>query len=285
MSTGDQTKKGLQRDFEPAAENDWRARIHEVIFEADTPAGKRFDIALLWVIVASVVVVMLESVVEIKDKYGSLLQILEWSFTIVFTIEYIARLVSVKKPLRYVFSFFGLVDLLSIIPTFLGLFIQGSGSLLVIRILRLLRVFRVLKLIGFLREARVLGQALRASRRKIAVFLMTVVALVIILGTLMYIIEDAEAGFTSIPRSIYWAVVTLTTVGYGDIAPATALGQFLASVIMILGYSILAVPTGIVSSELARTDLEHTNTRSCNSCSREGHADDAIFCKFCGEKL
>lgn len=263
----------------------WRAKMHEVIFEADTPAGKRFDIILLWAIVLSVLAVMLESVPDIREKWGFELIVIEWGFTILFTIEYIARLLSVKKPLKYVFSFFGIVDLLSILPTFLGIFVQGTGSLMVVRILRLLRVFRVLKLIGFLKEAKVLVNALQSSRRKIMVFLLSVVALVVIMGTIMYIIEDPEAGFTSIPRSIYWAIVTLTTVGYGDIAPETALGQFLASVIMILGYAIIAVPTGIVGSELAKPPLPETNTKACRNCSREGHTDDAEYCRFCGHEL
>lgn len=263
----------------------WRKRSHEIIFEADTSAGKLFDVILLWAIAISVLVVMLESVPEYRDRWGDIFFKLEWAFTILFTLEYLARLVSVRKPLRYVFSFFGIVDLLSILPTFMGLFIHGTGSLMVIRVLRLLRIFRVLKLIHFIREARSIGAALRASRRKIAVFLMSVIALVVILGTIMYIIEDAEAGFTSIPRSIYWAIVTLTTVGYGDIAPATALGQFLASVIMILGYAIIAVPTGIVSTEFARQDTVHINTQSCLNCGKEGHADDAKFCKYCGAEL
>lgn len=270
--------------FQATEKANWRAELHDIIFEADTPAGKRFDILLLWAIVLSVIAVMLESVPNINEKWGRELVIIEWGFTILFTIEYIARLISVKRPIKYMISFFGIVDLLSIIPTFLGLFIHGTGSLMVVRILRLLRVFRVLKLIGFLKEAQVLISALKASSRKILVFLMAVVSLVIIFGTMMYIIEDPEAGFTSIPRSIYWAIVTLTTVGYGDIAPATALGQFLASAIMILGYAIIAVPTGIVGSELSRTPTS-TNTQHCLNCGKSGHEDDAEFCKFCGEKL
>lgn len=280
-----QRSQPARREFEPSERSAWRHKLHEVIFEADTPAGKRFDVALLWVIVISVIAVMLESVYEIRTDWGRELIIVEWTCTILFTIEYVARLLSVKKPLRYVFSFFGIVDLLSILPTYLGFFLHGSGSLIVVRILRLLRVFRVLKLIGFLEEARVLSVALRSSRRKIAVFLMVVISMVTILGTLMYIIEDTETGFTSIPRSIYWAIVTLTTVGYGDIAPETSLGQFLAAVIMILGYAIIAVPTGIVTTELARGERKSTNTQACKSCGREGHSDDAEFCKYCGAHL
>jgi voltage-gated potassium channel len=274
-----------RKEFEPSDKSPWRHKLHEVIFEADTPAGKRFDVALLWVIVISVLAVMLESVSEIRAEWGTELVFIEWTCTILFTIEYVARLLAVKKPMRYVFSFFGLVDLLSILPTYLGLVLRGSGSLIVVRILRLLRVFRVLKLIGFLEEARVLNKALKSSRRKIAVFLMTVVALVVILGTLMYIIETPESGFTSIPRSIYWAIVTLTTVGYGDIAPASPLGQFFAAVIMIMGYAIIAVPTGIVTTELAKGERISSNTQACKSCGREGHSDDAEFCKFCGTHL
>lgn len=277
--------KSIRQKHEPADKQDWRAKLHEIIFEADTPNGKLFDILLLIAIVLSVLAVMLESVSSISAKWGEELIIIEWAFTIIFTIEYLARMISVKRPMKYATSFFGVIDLLSILPTFASLFIAGSGSLMVIRVLRLLRIFRVLKLIAFLKEARVLADALRASRRKILVFLITVVSLVIILGTFMYIVEDAEAGFTSIPRSIYWAVVTLTTVGYGDIAPATAFGQFVASVIMILGYSILAVPTGIVGNELAKAENKRSNTQACRSCSREGHDNDAIHCKYCGDKL
>lgn len=273
------------KNQEPPLKQHWRAKLHEVIFEADTPLGKQFDILILVAIVLSVLAVMLESVASIKAEWGTELLYAEWIFTGLFTIEYIARLISVRKPLQYASSFFGLIDLLSILPTFIGMILTGSGSLMVVRILRLLRIFRVLKLIKFLNEAKILAEALRASRRKILVFLMTVVSLVIILGTFMYIIEDAEAGFTSIPRSIYWAVVTLTTVGYGDIAPVTSFGQFVASIIMILGYSILAVPTGIVGNELAKAENNSVNTQSCPSCSREGHDNDAEFCKYCGEQL
>ncbi len=274
-----------RREFEPSDSSRWQHKLHEVIFEADTPAGKRFDVALLWVILISVIAVMLESVADIRAEWGHELVIVEWTCTILFTIEYVARLLSVKKPLRYVFSFFGIVDLVSILPTYLGFFLHGSGSLIVVRILRLLRVFRVLKLIGFLEEARVLNKALKSSRRKIAIFLLTVVALVVIMGTIMYIIEDPESGFTSIPRSIYWAIVTLTTVGYGDIAPATPLGQFFAAIIMIMGYAIIAVPTGIVTTELAKGEKSATNTTSCQNCGAEGHSDDAVFCKYCGADL
>lgn len=263
----------------------WRRRLHEVIFEADTKTGRRFDVILLWAIILSVFAVMLESVPAIAEEYTLILHIFEWGFTILFTIEYIARIISVKRPLRYMFSFFGLVDLLSILPAYLGLFITGTSSLTVIRILRFIRIFRVLKLMAFMREAIVLRNAVKASRKKVTVFLVGIAMTVVILGTIMYIIEDAESGFTSIPRSIYWAIVTITTVGYGDIAPQTALGQTLASVIMIMGYAIIAVPTGIVTAELVGGKPPITNTQSCPSCSKENHDDDAKHCKNCGHEL
>ena len=263
----------------------WRKQLHEIIFEADTKRGRRFDVILLWAIILSVIAVMLESVPRIAEEYGLVLIIFEWGFTILFTIEYIARIISVKRPLKYMTSFFGIVDLLSILPAYLGLFVTGTSSLTVIRILRFLRIFRVLKLMAFMREAMVLRQAIKSGRKKITVFLVGIGITVVLLGTVMYIIEDAEAGFTSIPRSIYWAIVTITTVGYGDIAPQTALGQTLASVIMIMGYAIIAVPTGIVGAEIAMSKQPSSNTQSCPSCSSEGHDDDAEFCKRCGHSL
>ena len=263
----------------------WRARLHTVIFEADTPAGKRFDVALLWAILLSVGAVLVESVASVRDAYGAELRTLEFVFTGLFTVEYVLRLLSVKRPLKYAFSFYGLVDLLSILPTFVEVMLPGAASLRVVRMLRLLRVFRVLKLVGFLREAQILKDALWSSRRKIVVFLSAVLVLVTLLGTVVYIIEDAEAGFTSIPRSIYWAIVTVTTVGYGDIAPQTVLGQMIASLMMILGYAILAVPTGIVGAELARSTRVASNTQACPGCGAEGHDDDARFCKHCGTAL
>lgn len=263
----------------------WRARLHTVIFEADTPAGKRFDVALLWAILLSVGAVLVESVASVRDAYGSELRTLEFVFTGLFTLEYVLRLLAVKQPLKYAFSFYGLVDLLSILPTFVEVMLPGAASLRVVRMLRLLRVFRVLKLVGFLREAQILKDALWSSRRKIVVFLSAVLVLVTLLGTVVYIIEDEEAGFTSIPRSIYWAIVTVTTVGYGDIAPQTVLGQMIASLMMILGYAILAVPTGIVGAELARSTRVASNTQACPGCGAEGHDDDARFCKHCGHEL
>ncbi len=268
------------------ASYNWRDHWHEIIFEAETKAGKRFDVTLLWLIVLSVVIVMLESVGGIRDEYGDLLFTLEIIFTAIFTVEYVMRLLVVQKPWKYAISFFGLVDLLSIIPTYLAIFSIGSSSLLVIRVLRLMRIFRVLKLIGFVKEGQMLRKALNASRHKISVFLLAVSSAVVVLGTVMYLIEGPENGFTSIPRSIYWAVITLTTVGYGDIYPHTAAGQALASIVMILGYAVIAVPTGIVSSEMVKVDAQNNmNTRSCTSCGKEGHVPDANFCRQCGAHL
>jgi len=261
----------------------WREQLHEVVFEADTPAGKAFDVILLAAIVTSVVVVMLDSVAEIRARYGTTLVIIEWFFTILFTVEYAARLVSVRRPSRYAFSFFGVVDLLAVLLTYLSVIVAGTQSLLVIRVIRLLRIFRVLKLRHYLREAQVLEAALRGSRRKIIVFLMSVVSIAVIMGALMYLVEGPDAGFTSIPRGVYWAVVTMTTVGYGNIAPQTALGQVAAACLMILGYAIIAVPTGIVSVELARA--QPVSTQACPACGAEGHDVDARHCKYCGASL
>ena len=275
----------MPRIPESRFETYWRPKLHEIIFEAETPAGKAFDVALLVAIVVSVVVVMLESVPGIRAEYGSTLRTIEWIITILFTIEYILRLVAVGNPLSYALSFFGLVDLLAIVPTYLSFFIAGSQSLLVIRALRLLRVFRVLKLAHFVGEARMLHAALRASSRKIIVFLGAVLMIVLIVGSLMYLIEGPENGFTSIPESVYWAIVTMTTVGYGDIAPQTFIGKFLASLVMILGYGIIAVPTGIVTVEIASTLKTSTRTDACPECGADGHATDAKFCKYCGTEL
>lgn len=262
-----------------------REKLHEIIFEADTPAGKLFDVSLFWAIGISVLVVALDSVPSLNSRYGETFRAVEWGFTFLFSVEYILRIYCVRKPFKYIFSFYGLVDFLSVLPTYIGLYFVGSQSFRVIRILRLLRIFRVLKLIGFSKQAKVLRNALKTSRQKIMVFLLAVLILVVLLGTLMYLIEGPKTGFTSIPKSIYWAIVTLTTVGYGDITPQTVLGQMLASVIMITGYAIIAVPTGIVTAEIMKTKPEPSNTQACPSCSREGHADDAKFCKYCGEKL
>lgn len=263
----------------------WRQHLHTIIFEADTPAGKIFDVALLISIIVSVIVVMLDSVAGLRARYGPLLMGLEWGFTILFTLEYGLRLLSVRRPLAYVGTFFGIVDLLAIIPTYLSLFVPGSQYLLVVRVLRLLRVFRILKLAEYLYEGQTLGRALWAARRKISVFLLTVVTIVIIVGALMYVVEGPGRGFTSIPASIYWAVVTMTTVGYGDIAPQTTLGKTLASLVMLLGYGIIAVPTGIVTLELSRAQLPMISTQVCPSCGAEGHDADARYCKYCGSSL
>ena len=268
----------------PATRSRWRARLHEVIFEADTPAGRAFDICLLVAILTSVIAVMLESVAGIRREYGGVLRAVEWALTVVFTIEYALRLVAVDRPWHYARSFFGLVDLLAVVPTYLALILPEAQSLMVIRAIRLLRVFRVLKLAHFLDEAQQLVLALRASRRKITVFLGGVVTIVVIMGALMYLVEGEEHGFTSIPTSMYWAVVTMTTVGYGDVAPRTALGQFLASVLMILGYAIIAIPTGIVSVELAKTGRA-VSRQACPACGAEGHDVDATHCKYCGAHL
>lgn len=263
----------------------FRERSHEIIFEADTFWGKLFDIVLLILILLSVIAVMLESVPYYHDKYHDVLVPLEWTITVFFTFEYILRIISVKKPWKYIFSFYGLVDLVSLLPSYFGLFIfsESFASIKTVRTIRLLRVFRILKLFRYVKEANSLKKALRASRQRIVVFLMAVLAIATIMGTLIYLIEDPKDGFTSIPRSIYWAIVTLTTVGYGDISPQTGLGQFFASIIMILGYAIIAVPTGLISVELSRT--ENSNTQSCPSCSKEGHDDNANFCKYCGADL
>ncbi len=263
-----------------------RHRLHTLIFEADTPGGKAFDVALLLSILASVAAVCLESVESIRAEHGDLLRAIEWGLTIAFTLEYVLRLYCVGSPLRYARSFYGVVDLLSILPTYLSLVFVGTHSLAVIRALRLLRVFRVFKLGQFIKEADVLMHALAGARRKIMVFLGAIVTLVFILGTLMYLVEGDEGGFTSIPEGVYWAIVTMTTVGYGDIAPVTVLGKFIASVVMICGYSIIAVPTGIIGVEMARAmQPGPVSTQACPSCSREGHRHDAKYCRYCGQAL
>lgn len=260
-----------------------RARIHEIIFEAETPTGRTFDLALLIMILLSVLAVLLDSVPSIHSRYGDELLMAEWFFTILFTVEYILRILSAKRPSAYIFSFYGIIDLLAILPTYLSLVLVGSQYLLVIRVFRLLRVFRVLKLARYIGASKVLAVALRNSRHKIVVFLEVVLTMVVIMGSLMYLIEGEENGFTSIPRAIYWAIVTLTTVGYGDIAPHTVVGQFLASIIMIIGYAIIAVPTGIISVEMAKAT--QTNTRVCKDCHCSDHDDNANFCKNCGESI
>lgn len=277
------------------AHRGWKHRLHEIIYEADTRAGKFFDLMLFALILLSVILVMLESVKEIDLKYHKALLICEWIVTIFFTIEYTARIIAVKKPWKYIFSFYGIIDLLSTIPLYLSYLFAGSQVLLAFRAFRLLRIFRILKLVKFIGEASQLRAALIASRTKIAVFIYVVLILSVIMGTVMYLIESDEAGFTSIPRSIYWTIVTLTTVGYGDIAPQTNLGQFIATVIMILGYGIIAVPTGIVTVEFSKANkvtnnkatpgFVHTNTQACPGCAAEGHRDDATHCYKCGDEL
>jgi voltage-gated potassium channel len=262
-----------------------RARLHEIIFEADTRAGRLFDILLIWVILLSVLAVMLNSVAAVQARFGGLLTAAEWLFTILFTIEYILRLWCIGKPLRYATSFFGVVDLLATLPTYLDLLLPGSHYFLVIRILRVLRIFRVLKLVQYLDEAQLMILAIRNGSRKILVFFSFVISLVVIFGSLMYVIEGSTNGFTSIPRSIYWAIVTMTTVGYGDISPQTALGQAIASIIMLIGFTIIAVPTGIVASEMSRTKDRKVSTQACPECAAEGHDVDAQYCKKCGARI
>jgi len=264
----------------------WKLRLNEIIFKSDRRAGQLFDIVLLIFILISILVVMLESVPSLKDEYGKWLLGAEWALTIIFTLEYIMRVTVVQEKRKYLLSFLGIIDLLSILPTYLTFLVPGSQALLVIRSIRLLRIFRIFKLGRFIGEGQNLTQALRASQYKITVFLITIVTSVIIAGTLMFLIEGPENGFTSIPKSIYWAIVTMTTVGYGDIAPRTPLGQGIASIIMILGYGIIAVPTGIVSAEMI--NLKQSTklvTKACPHCLKEVHDADAIFCKHCGEKL
>lgn len=285
------------KDLKPTT--DWKSKLHEIIYEADTPLGKWFDLTLIFLIIVSVILIMLESVKEIDAEYHQLLLTLEWIVTIFFTIEYIARIISIKKPFKYIFSFYGIIDFVSTIPLYLSYIFAGSQVLLAFRIFRMLRIFRILKLVKFIGESSQLLQAMRASRTKIAVFIYVVLILSVIMGTIMYLIEGDEAGFTSIPRSIYWTIVTLTTVGYGDIAPQTNLGQFIATVIMIMGYGIIAVPTGIVTVEFSKHGKEgkgetaaihdgfdiHLNTQACRHCAKEKHRDDATHCYNCGNLL
>lgn len=265
----------------------WRERLYVVVFEHGTPAGRAFDLALLFLIVASVVAVVLESVPSFRARWGAELLAVEWGFTALFTAEYVLRLLVVRRPAAYARSFFGVIDLLAVLPTYLRLLLPGSQVLLTLRAIRLLRVFRVLKLGHFLGEERVLVQALRASVRKIVIFLGAVLVIVLVTGALMYVVEGPGTGFTSIPASVYWAIVTITTVGYGDIAPQTPLGRLLAALVMMLGYGIIAVPTGIVTVEMGRASrpAPATAARRCAVCGLAGHDEDAAFCKRCGEEL
>ncbi|RNC79805.1 MAG: ion transporter [Winogradskyella sp.] len=292
--------------MEKTNKHTWRSKLHEIIYEADTPTGKVFDVVLLILIILSIILVMLESVclngcspesfgVNPDSYLSDAIRLLtkdffyfsEWVVTILFSIEYIARIITVKKPTKYIFSFYGIIDFLSTIPMYLSFIVVGSQSLVALRALRLMRVFRILKLTRYIGASTNFARALKASRAKIAVFLSFVVILCIILGTVMYLVESEESGFTSIPRSVYWAIVTLTTVGYGDIAPITPLGQFIASIIMIMGYGIIAVPTGIVSSEMTKVNKHEvqTNTQSCSNCLAANHRDDAKYCHNCGNTL
>ncbi len=264
----------------------WQMKLHEIIYESDKPAGKLFDVVLLAFILLSILVVMLDSVSQLHAQYGDAFYIIEWVFTIIFTIEYILRLICIRRPLRYVFSVLGLIDLLAIIPTYLSFIIAGSQSLLVLRALRLLRIFRIFRLVHFLSEMRFLSVAISNSLRKISIFILVLLTAVVILGSIIYLVEGRQNGFTSIPQSVYWAIVTITTVGYGDIAPVTPLGKLIASFIMLLGYGIIAVPTGIVTTEMAlAARSKKPDNRACPSCGREGHDADAKFCKFCGAEL
>jgi voltage-gated potassium channel len=264
----------------------FKEKLYTIIFEADTPEGKAFDVLLLWSIILSVLVVIIDSAVDPASRHGDFFYNLEWFFTVLFTVEYILRIYSTRKPLGYAVSFYGIVDLIAILPSYISLFIAGSQYLLVVRILRLLRIFRLFKLTHFVNEAEILSTALKASRNKITVFLFAVINIVVIIGALMYLIEGPQNGFTDIPTSMYWAIVTLTTVGYGDISPQTSLGQFLASFVMIIGYGIIAIPTGIVTAELAQSATKvKENSIVCPVCSTKGHDLDAEFCKHCGNKL
>lgn len=268
----------------------WRARLHEVIFEADDPMGRLFDTVLIGAIILSVIVIILDSVQSIRESYHSLFLVLEWFFTVLFTAEYILRLICVRKPLRYVFSFYGVVDLLSILPSYIGLFVPGAHNLMVIRMLRLLRIFRVFKLVRFLGEADALKQAFYASRHKIAVFLTTVLIIITIMAAAMHVVESRADNdqFDSMPQAMYWAVVTMTTVGYGDATPITPLGKFLSATMMLIGYSMIIVPAGILSGEIAAQAQRHarrSTTQHCPSCSRDNHEFDAVYCKYCGEHL
>lgn len=272
--------------MKPDRKKNWRTNLHDIIYEADTPLGKMFDLILLILILLSVIFVMMESVSSIDAKFHRFLYIGEWVITIFFTFEYIARIITVKKPFKYIFSFYGIIDLLSTIPLYLSFILAGTSYLLTVRALRLLRIFRILKITRYIGESNKLKRALLHSRAKILIFLFAVLIISIIAGTIMYLVEGEENGFSSIPHSVYWCIVTLTTVGYGDISPATPLGQFIASIIMVMGYGIIAVPTGIVTSEYTKADRHvDTSTQSCVNCNESHHKDNAKFCHNCGEKF
>ena len=262
-------------------------RIYKIIFEADTPAGKLFDVLLIWSIIISVALVVIESVQRFKVEYQVFLTAGEWFFTILFTLEYMVRIYVTRRKRAYIFSFYGVVDFLAVLPTYISLILPGAQFFMVIRILRLMRVFRIFKLSGYTSEANILAMALTASRRKIFVFFSTIAVLVVVIGASMYVIEGPQYGFKDIPTSIYWAVVTLTTVGYGDISPQTFVGQFFASLVMVLGYSIIAVPTGIMTVELSNIvgKGKKVTTKVCKECMKEGHDADSQYCKYCGERF
>ena len=265
--------------------NRLKQNIKTIIFGTDTKAGKLFDEILIVAITLSVITILLESVSEYQQQYGQILNYAEWFFTIIFTIEYFLRMYCVRRSLSYVFSFYGIIDLLSVLPTYISILLPGTQALSVIRILRVLRIFRVLKLVQYMSESNNLAKALVASKRKIYVFLFSVMNVVVILGSIMYLIEGQAAGYTSIPKSIYWAIVTLTTVGYGDIAPLTPIGQAISAVIMLIGYSIIAVPTSIISTEIALSTLTHEKNVSCDVCEKDDLAYDSSFCRHCGAKI
>jgi voltage-gated potassium channel len=263
----------------------WRLKLYSIIFESDTRAGVLFDEVLLVAIVASVAVVMLDSIDSFASRHTIVLGALEWLFTVLFTIEYLGRLLCVERPWRYARSFFGIVDLASVLPTYLAVLVPGLHVLIDVRVLRLLRVFRILKLTEYIAEYQFLLAALRSSRRKIAVFLSAVVLIVVSMGTVVYVIEGPANGFTSIPISVYWAITTMTTVGFGDITPKTDLGRFIASLMMLMGWGVLAVPTGIVTAEITTRRMQTEATRACGACGTAGHAADASFCRHCGARL
>jgi len=269
----------------PASHVSFRRRVHDVLFEHDSPAERAFDLVLIVAIVVSVIVVMLDSVASVRLRYGRALWIAEWAFTILFTAEYLARLWSSERPLRYARSFYGVIDLLAIAPAYLAMLFPAGRYLVTLRVLRVVRTFRILKLAQYVQEAAVLSQALRASRHKITVFISVVMSVVTVMGSLMYLVEGSASGFTSIPQGIYWAIVTMTTVGYGDIAPVTPLGKFMAAALMIVGYGVIAVPTGIVTLELDRASRGDAPPRECPGCGTPRHDRDAGYCKYCGTEL
>lgn len=265
--------------------NSWKYQLYRIIFESDTPSGKAFDIILIIFILCSSLLVMVESIEILREAYGTIMLVLEWFFISVFTLEYILRVICAKHRLKYVISFFGIVDLLAILPVFISIFVPAANFLIIVRVFRLLRLFRILKMVRYVEESGILLRALLASRPKIIVFIITIFSIISIVGSLMYVIEGPENGFSSIPESMYWAIVTISTVGYGDISPQTSPGKFLASLLMIIAYGILAVPTGIISFELAQEAKRPSNNKICSNCNTKGHRADSVFCSKCGERL